>query len=386
MRWLLLCGWIRVTVDYDSNNNINIMFTNLNKILCLIFRFQMITIRGTRKDPHILIMRGVSMDEVKAKVGVVNGSEQGKEQAEPKYYGFMNDALFKFVFGMEKHEKVAIALLNSLLRLKENEKIKELEFLNPFNVKEYSDEKISIVDTRVKDASGKYYNIELQARFQKSFTKRFAYYLAKLYSSQLNATEEYNRLNPAIGLAILGFNLYPDSERIDEEFVFRNQDCSISLNNIMRMHFVDLTKIASLKERKKLSEMTLFEKWAYLFYNWGEYIKPDTDLPQKLMEVESMKDAIDYAKQANADEAMRQIMLDREAHMINISLDHGDWYEEGQESRQPEVDAANARADKAEAGQVQMIKNMLSKGKTKEDIIDLTGITEERYTALMQSN
>ena len=136
----------------------------------------------------------------------------------------------------------------------------------------------------------------------------------------------------------------------------------------------------------KLSEMTLFEKWAYLFYNWGEYIKPDTDLPQKLMEVESMKDAIDYAKQANADEAMRQIMLDREAHMINISLDHGDWYEEGQESRQPEVDAANARADKAEAGQVQMIKNMLSKGKTKEDIIGLTGITEERYTALMQSN
>ena len=82
----------------------------------------------------------------------------------------------------------------------------------------------------------------------------------------------------------------------------------------------------------------------------------------------------------------QQAWLDREAHMINISLDHGDWYEEGQESRQPEVDAANARADKAEAGQVQMIKNMLSKGKTKEDIIDLTGITEERYAALMKSN
>ncbi len=38
-------------------------FTNLNKMLCLTFRFQMITIRGTGKDPHILIMRGVSMDE-----------------------------------------------------------------------------------------------------------------------------------------------------------------------------------------------------------------------------------------------------------------------------------------------------------------------------------
>ena len=76
------------------------------------------------------------------------------------------------------------------------------------------------------------------------------------------------------------------------------------------------------------------------------------------------------------------------------------YIKEGYEKRQPEVDAANKRADDAEqrtveaeqrandaeAGQVQMIMNMLSKGKTKEDIIDLTGITEERYIALMKIN
>ena len=78
----------------------------------------------------------------------------------------------------------------------------------------------------------------------------------------------------------------------------------------------------------------------------------------------------------------------------------GGYIEEGYEKRQPEVDAlkkevaeaeqktaeAEQRANDAEAGQVQIIMNMLSKGKTKEDIIDLTGITEERYIALMKIN
>ena len=83
------------------------------------------------------------------------------------------------------------------------------------------------------------------------------------------------------------------------------------------------------------------------------------------------------------------------------------YIKEGYEKRQPEVDAlkkevdeaeqrtaeaeqrtaeAEQRANDAEAGQVQIIMNMLSKGKTKEDIIDLTGITEERYIALMKIN
>ena len=84
-----------------------------------------------------------------------------------------------------------------------------------------------------------------------------------------------------------------------------------------------------------------------------------------------------------------------------------EWYDEGQKSRQPEVDKLKkevdteknradeaearadeekVRADEAIAGHTDMIRNMISKGKSKEDIIDLTGITEERYAALMESN
>ena len=46
---------------------------------------------------------------------------------------------------------------------------------------------------------------------------------------------------------------------------------------------------------------------------------------------------------------------------------------------------ANNRADEAISGQMKMISSMLSKGMTKEDIISLTGITEEKYSALTQN-
>ena len=63
----------------------------------------MITIRGTGKDPHILIMRGVSMDEVKV------------QKNEGKFYSLMNDFAFKWVFGQASNSKILIRLLNTFL-------------------------------------------------------------------------------------------------------------------------------------------------------------------------------------------------------------------------------------------------------------------------------
>ena len=46
-----------------------------------------------------------------------------------KVYSFLNDFLFKLVFGKKSHEHLTIRLLNSLLQLDKNNEIKELEFL-----------------------------------------------------------------------------------------------------------------------------------------------------------------------------------------------------------------------------------------------------------------
>ncbi len=53
--------------------------------------------RRNGKDPHILIMRGVSMDEV-----LVQKKDDGK------FYSLMNDFAFKWVFGQASNSKILI--------------------------------------------------------------------------------------------------------------------------------------------------------------------------------------------------------------------------------------------------------------------------------------
>ena len=173
---------------------------------------------------------------------------------EEKYYGLTNDFLFKAVFGQESNKKLTICLLNALLQLEGQKQIKEIYILNPFNAQNYEEDKLSVLDTKVKDALGNSYNIEMQVRNEEDFIKRFSYYLAKLYTSQLYKNEEYGELRPAIGIAILGYDLFPQSNRIDEQFRFKNQENIIVLDGIMTMHFIGLTKLSQTKPIKGLIE------------------------------------------------------------------------------------------------------------------------------------
>ena len=286
-------------------------------------------------------------------------------EKETVFYGLTNDFLFKAVFGQEANKKLTICLLNALLQLEGVKQIKEIEILNPFNVQNYKEDKLSVLDTKVKDATGNSYNIEMQVRNEDIFIKRFSYYLSKLYSSQLQKNVPYNKLRPAIGIAILGYDLFPQSNKIDEEFLFKNQDNSIMLDNIMIMHFIGLTK---LSQYKPIKEMSRFEKWVYLLYNSKKYASKDSKIPSEIESEVGMAEVIDQVKKSNSDKEMRARMEDRENSLIALSLMRGSAYEKG-----------------INQGKKDLIKTMLSNGATKETIINLAGISEEEFNNIMNS-
>ena len=284
-------------------------------------------------------------------------------EKETKFFGLTNDFLFKAVFGQEGNKKLTICLLNALLKLEGLKQIKEIEILNPFNLQNYKNDKLSLLDTKVKDATGNSYNIEMQVRNENNLIKRFSYYLSKLYSNQLQNNEPYNNLKPAIGIAILGYDLFPKSFKIDEQFLFKNKDNSIVLEDIMTMHFIGLTK---LSPNKPIKEMTRFEKWVYLLYNSKKYASKDSKLPSEIESEAGMAEVVDCVKKSNSDKEMRARMEDRENSLIYLSLMRGSAYEKGKEEGKKE-ELKN------------IIKNMLSKGKNKKEIMDLTGISEKDF-------
>ena len=117
------------------------------------------------------------------------------------------DIAFKKIFGVEENKDLLISLINSIVS--DEDQISEATLLNPYNPKNFRNDKLSILDIKAKGDNGKRFNIEIQITDEADYSKRALYYWAKLYSEQLKQSEDYGNLSKAIGIHILnGGNLF----------------------------------------------------------------------------------------------------------------------------------------------------------------------------------
>jgi len=123
--------------------------------------------------------------------------------ADPK-----TDFVFKRIFGSEAHKKLLVALLDSLLELDDAHRILDLEFLTPEQHLPIEELKLSIVDVKCRDASGRTYVVEMQVLNVEGFEKRVVYNGSKAYVSQLGQGDGYPTLADVIGVTICDFEVW----------------------------------------------------------------------------------------------------------------------------------------------------------------------------------
>ena len=70
------------------------------------------------------------------------------------------DYAFKRVFGDPRNADILMHLLNSVLKLPDP--IVALEILNPFNEKDFADDKLTVLDVKARDQAGRLLNVEMQ--------------------------------------------------------------------------------------------------------------------------------------------------------------------------------------------------------------------------------
>ena len=96
------------------------------------------------------------------------------------------DLAFKKIFGVEENKDLLISLINSIIGTEDQ--VKEVTLLNPYNPKNFKQDKLSILDVKATNQDGKRFNIEIQISDEADYDKRALYYWAKLYTEQLFAT------------------------------------------------------------------------------------------------------------------------------------------------------------------------------------------------------
>ena len=135
------------------------------------------------------------------------------------------DIAFKKIFGVEENKDLLISLINSIVG--EEDQVSGVTLLNPYNPKNFRQDKLSILDIKAEGVDGKRFNIEIQISDEADYDKRALYYWAKLYTEQLKVAADYSTLSKAIGIHILNFISIPSVEKYHNVFHITEKDSGL---------------------------------------------------------------------------------------------------------------------------------------------------------------
>ncbi len=214
------------------------------------------------------------------------------------------DIAFKKIFGVEENKDLLISLINAIVA--KEDQVADVTLLNPYNPKNFQQNKLSILDIKAKGIDGKRFNIEIQISDEADYDKRALYYWAKLYTDQLKAAEGYGQLSKAIGIHILNFISIPEAQKYHNVFHITEKENGLLYFKDLELHTIELKKFTD-ESAEELAEMVAkvsnsLDMWlAFLTHN--DLLVVD-NLPPRLNDP-SLKKAINVLQVMNFTEEER---------------------------------------------------------------------------------
>ena len=132
------------------------------------------------------------------------------------------DCVFKALLGAEENQNLLLHFINAFLAKELQEPLVSVDILNPYNDKEFLDDKLSIVDVKAKDAYDRIYQIEIQLTSYRHLPQRMLYNWADIYSQQLKSGDDYINLKPTYAIWLLAENLIPNDGHYVHHYKMRD--------------------------------------------------------------------------------------------------------------------------------------------------------------------
>jgi predicted transposase/invertase (TIGR01784 family) len=137
-----------------------------------------------------------------------------------------------------------------------------LDILNPRIEPEDLSGKCIVLDVLARDSRGQVFNIEMQVRALSMWLERSLYYLACAYVDQLKRGDDYATLRPTIGISLLDFDLFPDTQ---SRWCFRLRDDSQRNATLeqLQLHVLELRKLDRQHGTSPLADWVRYLKHWY---------------------------------------------------------------------------------------------------------------------------
>ena len=150
------------------------------------------------------------------------------------------DVAFKKLFGTEENKDLLISLINAIVS--KHDKVVDITLLNPYNQKNFKNDKLSILDIKAKGSCGKTFHIEIQIADEADYDKRALYYWAKVYADQLQSSQDYSVLEKVIGIHILNFISIPKVQKYHNVFHITEKKTGFVYFKDLELHTIELKK------------------------------------------------------------------------------------------------------------------------------------------------
>ena len=282
--------------------------------------------------------------------------EQQKQNKKIKRYPPKMDIIFQAIFGEVGSENITKDFLEKILK----RKIEKISLdKNPILRRELKDDKLGVLDIITELDGKEKCNIEMQLIDKNNIIERMLYYWSKMYTRQLKAGDDYNKLEKTIVILIADFNI-----KGLEEVEYHSTWKIIETNSVKKLILTDkfeLDIIELLKIKGRENEKDQLLDWLIFLEN------PESErVTRKMKENENLKEAVEKLDRISEDEKMQRIIELREKAI----RDEHAIYAKG-------VD------DGIEKGIMKIAKSMLKKGMNVSDIIEITGLTKEEIEKLI---
>lgn len=264
-------------------------------------------------------------------------------------------------------EKARVGFLSAILKLNP-EDIKETTLLNTSLRKTYEDDKLGILDVRVLMNDDTEIDIEVQLAELSVWAERSLFYLAKMYTGQINPGDSYNKFKKCVSISILDFELFDDTGDFYSCFHIAEDNRHTLYTDKMEFHVLELTKLP--EELKDDSDNILL---------WAKFInaerKEEFDMiADKNPYIESAYQTLQVISQ---DEEKR---LEYEAREKAIR-DHNQFmYEARQKGRAEGIKIGEAHGKTLAA--IEIAKRLIEQGYSTNEIMLITNLPKNQIDKL----
>lgn len=233
-----------------------------------------------------------------------------------------NDFAFSLTFGTPQNKVALISLLNAILEFPVP--IADVQIENPYNYREFLEDKLSILDIKATDGRGWIYHIEMQVLVVADLTQRLVYYACDQYADQLRSGDQYAELKPVFTICLIEGKISESKSKVHHTFSLKDLESGRALRNTIEIHTLELGWY-NLSENE-LSCASELERWLFWLRNAHKY---DSETLRRLFPQPAFiqaTDTIDRIARKTEDKDMydlREKRLRDQRWMINSSIRQG---------------------------------------------------------------